>query len=110
MRFGDGQHLEHRAHAAAAAVGEPLQCAGNIGGHLRRGLAHQRDGAGLDAEPLEEFALRYRAVDPRAEVKSTIMMVAQMDTTLVGERASTILDLAEMREEEARARGAGASN
>ena len=32
------------------------------------GLAHQGDGAGLDAEPLEKFALRDRAVDPRAEI------------------------------------------
>ena len=68
MRLGDRQHLEHRAHAAAAGVGQPLQRAGNVGGHLRRGLRHQRDRAGLDAEPLEEFALRHRAVDARAEI------------------------------------------
>ena len=66
--LGDRQHLEHRAHAAAAAVGQPLQRAGNIGGNLRRGFCHQRDGPGLDAEPLEELALRHRAVDARADI------------------------------------------
>ena len=49
-------------------VGQPLQRAGDIGGDLRRGLGHQRRRAGLDAEPLEEIALRHRAVHARAEI------------------------------------------
>ena len=33
-----------------------------------RGLRHQGHRAGFDAEPLEEIALRHRAVDARAEI------------------------------------------
>ena len=33
-----------------------------------RGLCHQRDRAGLDAEPFEEVALRHRPVDAGADV------------------------------------------
>ncbi len=38
LRLGDRKHLEHRSHAAAAAVGQALQRGGNIGGNFRRGF------------------------------------------------------------------------
>ncbi len=62
------EHLEHRSHAAAAAADQALQRARNVLGNLVGGFRHQGHRAGLDAEPLEEIALRHRAVHPRAEI------------------------------------------
>ena len=66
--IGDRHHLEHRSHAAAAALGQPLQRAGNVFGNFGRGLGHQGRRALVDAEAFEEFALRHRAVHPCAKI------------------------------------------
>ena len=60
--------MNSRAHAAAAAVGQPLQRARDIGSDFGRSFCHQAVRSRLDAEPFEKFALRHRAVDARAEI------------------------------------------
>src|SRR5947209_13903346 len=64
----DRQYLEHRAHAATAAVGQPLQRGGDVLGDFMRGLRHQGHRAGFDAQPLQKLALRHRSMNPRAQI------------------------------------------
>ena len=45
--------------------GQAFQRHGNVGGDVRRSLLHQRGRAGVDADALEEIALRHRPVHAR---------------------------------------------
>ena len=64
---GDRKHREHRSHAAAASIGQALAAV-----RYRRKLppwfSISVSGPRLDAEPLEEVALRHRAMNRAADV------------------------------------------
>ena len=65
--IGQAEHLEQRAHAAAAALDQAFQSACDVPGNVGRGLLHQGQCARLDAEPAQELALRDRPVDAGAD-------------------------------------------
>src|SRR5579859_2070163 len=67
-RMRNAEHLEQRAHAAAPGADQAAQRGGDVGGDLGRGLADQRCGAGLDAEPLQELTLLDRTVHAGVDV------------------------------------------
>ena len=67
VRFRDRQHLEHRPMPPRPPPTSRFS-APEMSSETSAVLRHQGDRAGFDAEPLQELALRHRAVDARAEI------------------------------------------